>query len=444
MFSFMNAARTLLAKFVSFIYSAVCLTATGVSASGEMPKAPKDFKPVLRFMVCSDIHINGEEGQKEPGRFIDAVTTAYAYAGKEDYPSLDAVCIAGDFTDEGSEKQYAVFKECVKKSFRDGTQLIICAGNHEYIDCRENRSEGEAYTEVVYQEQLKRPLDEHFVINGYHFITFSPDTNGETYKTKMKWADGEIKKAIDDTGDRPVFVMQHAAPKCTIYGSLNWGRLNITTMLNKYPQVVDFSGHSHYPMNDPRSIYQNKFTALGCGTLSYFETDLDCIAGNYPYDYKNAAQFYIVEADEGGNIRVLPYDLITGQFFENDYYLTGLADKNFDYTYNKMKKRDSKPVFDNNTNIGTALNSDGETVLTFDGAKSGFVTESYKISVARNGIIPVTHGNFSGKYMYLYEDDVYEMNLGKLKSGKSYTVKIKALNAYAQTSETLTFKFTAE
>ncbi|MGN1347473.1 MAG: hypothetical protein ACI4VI_00895, partial [Acutalibacteraceae bacterium] len=73
MLSFMNTVRTMLAKFVSFIYSALCVASTGVSAPSEMPKTPEDFTPTLRFMVCSDIHINGKEGQKEPLRFVDAV-----------------------------------------------------------------------------------------------------------------------------------------------------------------------------------------------------------------------------------------------------------------------------------------------------------------------------------------------------------------------------------
>ena len=44
-------------------------------------------------------------------------------------------------------------------------------------------------------------------------------------------------------------------------------------ILKNYPQVVDFSGHSHVPINDPRSIHQKHFTALGTGSLSYFELD---------------------------------------------------------------------------------------------------------------------------------------------------------------------------
>lgn len=443
MFSLTNTARICLSKLVSFIWSAICVLTTGTASGSEMPKAPADFTPTVRFMVCSDIHINGKDGQQEPERFVDAVKTAYKYAGKQRYSSLDAVCIAGDMTDEGTRRQYEIFLDCVDKSVKKETQLLVCMGNHEFIEWRENHPEGEGYAPVVYEEMLGRPQDEHHVINGYHFITVSPDSNGEKFKTKKKWLKAEIEKAISDTGDKPVFVMQHPAPFGTIYGSINWGNISVSEVLKNYPQVIDFSGHSHYPMNDPRSIWQAKFTALGCGTLSYFETELDYIAGNFPYDYQNAAQFYIVEADESGNVRILLYDLITHQFFDREYYLTGLADKNYDYTFNKMKTRDSVPVFDELTTIGTLINNEGETILNFDGAKSNFVTESYKIAVTEGKFIKATEVNFSGKYMYLYMDDTYEVNLGKLKKGKKYTVRITALNAYAQTSEPFVYEFTA-
>ena len=205
---------------------------------------------------------------------------------------------------------------------------------------------------------------------------------------------------------------------------------------------MDFSGHSHYPINDPLTIWQGGYTALGCGTLSYFETELDAIAGNFPYETENAAQFYIVEGDKDGNLRIKSYDLITDAFFDNEYYLTGLADKNFDYTYLERKNRDSAPVWPAGTKAETYKNDKGETLLKFTGAEDKYVVESYKLSVTENGI-PFFSDNFSGKYMYLYEENQYEVNLGTLTQGKKYSVQIVALNAYAETSSPFTYSFTA-
>lgn len=445
MISLKNASRILLSKAGARVYSAVCAALTGRSSYSETPKAPEDFSPLLRFMVCSDIHINGESGQKEPLRFIEAVEAACAYAEKEKYQSLDAVCVCGDFTDEGSPFQYEIFNSCVGKALKENTRLLICSGNHEYIYCRENKDNSGERACDIYKKMLGREEDEHHIINGYHFISASYDPDKEeSFRKKKKWLDAEIRKAVSDTAGKPVFVFQHPHPFGTVFGSVNWGDISVSQVLKKYPQVVDFSGHSHYPINDPRSIWQGSFTALGTGTLSYFETELDYISGVYPYDKENAAQFYIVEADKDGNVRILPYDLITHSFFDNEYYLTGLSEKKYDYTYNKMKKRDCAPVFNDNAEISAELDESGETVLKFDGAKANFIIDSYKITVRASGNPKSQSYNIPGKYMFLYMENKYEVNLGKLESGKHYKAEIIAMNAFSQASKPLVLNFTAQ
>ena len=441
MFSFMNIVRTLLAKLVVFLYSFLAVFNGGIGFKSELPECPDDFTPVVRFAVCSDVHLNGDENQPEVARFRKLFDTVYAYSATQEYKNFDAVVLVGDIATTGYPVEYEMAKKVLNEKVQDGTKVLTCCGNHEYIAYRDvDASEGTR----VFEQEMEREDCEHAVINGYHFIISSYDEDGRSFKDKAKWMNKEIKAAVKDTGDKPVFVFQHPAPFATIYGSINWGDPSIPLTFIKYPQVVDFSGHSHYPVNDPRSIWQGGYTAFGCGTLSYYETELDYIAGNFPYDTTQAAQFYIVEADAEGNVRVMPYDLITDQFFSNEYYLTDLAKRNYDYSFLKMKLRDEKPQFAADTKVGTYVNEKGETVLTFDGAVDNFIVESYKVSVAKSGIIPVFSDNFSGKYMYQFMEDTYEVNLGVLDSGKKYTASIVALNAYAETSKPLTYKFVAE
>lgn len=440
MYSFMNIARTLLAKLIALLYTVISVFCGGIGFKSELPECPDDFEPVVRFAVCSDVHLNGDENQPEVTRFRKLFDTVYAYSSTQEYRNFDAVVLVGDVATTGYPEEYEMAKKVLDEKVREGTKVLYCMGNHEYIAYRDvDASQGTR----VFEEEMQRADAEHAVINGYHFIVSSYDEDGKNFRDKAKWMNKEIKAAVADTGDKPVFVFQHPAPFASIYGSINWGDPIIPLVFLNYPQVIDFSGHSHYPINDPRSIWQGGYTALGCGTLSYFESELDGIAGNFPYNVNKAAQFYIVEADKDGNVHVMPYDLITGQFFTNDYYFTDLAKRNYPYSYLKMKIRDGAPVFGEDTRISTKLNDKGETVLTFDGAKDNFITESYKLSVSK-GIIPVFSDNFSGKYMYLFEDDVYEVNLGKLESGKKYRVQIVALNAFAECSDTFRYSFIAE
>ena len=243
-------------------------------------------------------------------------------------------------------------------------------------------------------------------------------------------------------GSKPVFVFQHMHPHATVYGCFHWGDSSLPFVYLKYPQIINFSGHSHYPINDPRSVSQSGYTAFGCGTLSYLCGDLDTRQDYYPYNVHNTAQFYIVEADACGNVRVMPYDLITDSFFDTEYYLTGLAKRNFQYSYLKMKIRDKAPVFPDDTYVSTAVDEKGNTVLTFTGASDDFVVESYKVDVF-SGAKSVFNTSIGGKYMYLAEENSYTVDLGSLESGRKYKVFIYAENAYADVSSPLCYSFTA-
>lgn len=434
----MNILHVMLAKLMAFLYTFLSFFGAGILFKADLPKAPGDFTPVLRFAVCSDVHLNGDPEAAEAQRLAKLINFMYDYSESQAYKGFDALCVAGDFADQGRPEQYDLFNKITSENLREGTQLLTCMGNHEFINYRDH----DASLGARMYEEKRGELNTSVKINGYHFILCSYAEDGKTFTSRLSWLEKEIKAAVKDTGDKPVFVFQHPAPFGTVYGSVNWGDASVPAVFLKYPQLIDFSGHSHYPVNDPRSIWQGGYTAFGCGTLSYYETELDAIAGNFPYDYHEAAQFYIVEADAAGNVRVMPYDLITDSFFDNEYYLTDLANRNFEYSYLKMKLRDKAPVFPENTGISVAADENGDYILTFTGAEDTFIVESYKVSVTKNGR-KVAEDNFSAKYMYLFEDDVYTVDLGKLEAGKKYNVSVTAMNAFAELSSPLTYSFTA-
>lgn len=437
--SFTNLTRILLSKTVSALQSAVNFTQCGFANNTEIPKKPDSFTPVLRFAVCSDIHLKAKEDEPEEERLAAMLDFLYQYAAGQNYNKFDALVVAGDMTDEGKPEQYRQFNRIVNNHLKDETELLICAGNHEYIAYRDkDASEGNR----VFTKEMNRPVNSHHTINGYHFITASYADDGKTFRSRTAWLKQELDNAAADCAQKPIFVIQHPAPFATIYGSINWGDMSTPKVLKHYHQVIDFSGHSHYPINDPRSIYQGKYTALGCGTLSYYETELDYIAGQFPYNSQSAAQFNLVECDAEGNVFVRTYDLITNQFFKTEYYFTGLADKKFDYTFNKNKKRNKAPRFDDKS-VYIGKNEKGETELTFSGTNEETVTESYKITVRNNGKVVFKY-NVCGKYMYLFEKNEYRFCLGKLKSGEKYKVHITALNAYGKCSKPFIHTFTAK
>ena len=88
-----------------------------------------------------------------------------------------------------------------------------------------------------------------------------------------KWFEKKIKIALEDNDTKPIFVTTHFPPYNTVYGSLEWGNKILAECFKKYPQIINFSGHSHYSLIDERSIYHKDCTAIQTQSLSYIELE---------------------------------------------------------------------------------------------------------------------------------------------------------------------------
>ena len=211
--------------------------------------------------------------------------------------------------------------------------------------------------------------------------------------------------------------------------------MSIRSVLSKYPQVVDFSGHSHYNAADPRSIYQGSFTALGCGGLTGLIGNNNYIDGNAGTTIESAS-FYIVEVDAEGNIRIQLYDLQNKMFFsEVDYYLTDVAKKSAHYyTWNNLKVFDTRPVFAKGE-ITAEVNENGETVISFPDAKGYYDAQSYTVTVTSR-LKTVYSGTILSDYVHAV-DDGKSVNLGALEKG-TYKVKVVPMSPYSKMGCALT------
>jgi len=400
---------------------------------GKKTIVPADFTPVLRFAVCSDIHLNGEEGQLAAERFRQLFDDMYEYSASCSYNKLDAVMVAGDFSGGGAEKQYEMYNKITKEKLRKETQLLTVIGNHEFIDYRDvDATVG--YT--VYKKYISQELDTDVTINGYHFIGVAYDDNGKTFKSKLSWLKERLDNAAKENPDMPIFVYQHPHPFLTVYGSVNWGDRDLRKVLNNYPQVVDFSGHSHYCPADPRSVWQGAFTAVGCGSLSAFMGNLNYIEGDKDAPGKSGGA-WVVECDKNGNILMRLYDIENRQFFSDvKYYFTDLTDKNKrTYNWHKQKSLDTAPVFEKGASVTVSKNEDGESVIFFPEAKGFYEAENYKITLLDANKKCVFAKTVISDYVRSTQNDVC-VNVGKLPSGE-YTVKINSYSPYAKKGEKL-------
>lgn len=394
-----------------------------------------DFVPVLRFIASSDTHIQ-DDNDTNALRIEKMLNMAYDIADEDEkYNGLDALLIAGDLTNDGTKSEFDKFWNAVSSSMRAGTQFLgVVAKNHDGYEM--SRTEMRSYYETL----TGNTADFHTVINGYHFIgvSVSEKKSSRYDKEQQAWLKEQLDEAVKDDANKPIFVIHHEHVKNTVYGSSSfdgWGVKHFSDILKEYPQVVDFSGHSHYPLNDPRSIWQGGFTAVGTGAIHYAEFTVGKQRKYHPDDRFETATCWIVEVDAENRIRLRGMDINEGIAL-CEYILENPADpNNRDYTPEKREAEAKPPVFADNANI-TVTSESGKCTVTVSAADStdGMPVVLYR-AYAKNsrGSTAVKAWTLSEYYRAIEQDEI-TITLEGLSSGE-YTFSVIAENAYGGQSE---------
>jgi hypothetical protein len=280
----------------------------------------------------------------------------------------------------------------------------------------------------LFGEVFGIPVDNHIEINGFHFITMSSSHGCEYDSDKVEYAAKELKAARESDPKKPIFFFQHPHLTDTVSGSIYWADEAFITTLMDYPQVIDFSGHSHVPINDPRSIHQRHFTCLGTGSLSYFELDeFDKHYGTHPPHKEDCAQMLIVEADANGAVRIYPYDVLTDNFFPFVWEIDEPWNvDSFKYTDARYKTTDA-PWFEN-AEVTVSDITDKGFKVTFPQAKTKTeYVNDYKIVIKEaNTGLTVKQKKIWSDYYFYNMPETLSMDFDDLKADTEYVIELIA------------------
>ena len=296
---------------------------------------------VLQFAAVSDVHT--PTGKKRvQNAFEQLKEAALLYTDK----GLDAVIVAGDLTDDYGNNQDTKAGEI--KQLKDAYEavfnpqdvpMIYGLGNHDH-DFERNGGAGsnlQTFINVMGNVAAHTQYDvacsdsahgsRHAVIGNYHFLFVEPitygctgadDTGAKYYAETKTWLDATLKEITESAPNQYVFVVTHPMIYGTVYGSdlltsgIYWYTKDITPILEKYPQVVTFGGHLHFPLADERSIMQDAFTSLGCGSVQYMAIEdggYDNMAtATTMKDKGQVSSGYLVQVDASGNVRFIRMD----------------------------------------------------------------------------------------------------------------------------------------
>lgn len=234
-----------------------------------------------------------EEALKESDLYVKHLKEALTTMKNN---NVDMIMFLGDIGDLGTYFAFELYQSTIDEVHGDDRPIIqTIMGNHDFW----NKSVFSAINHIKAFEKVtgESPWT-HYVVNGYHFIGASPNYGSMSagYRLTARWLEKELEKASQDSAGKPIFVITHNQPFNTCYGSEEWGDKTLNKVLEKYPNIILFGGHSHYSVLDERTIWQGEYTVLQTQSLSYieFETgkenvtvlpDADCAPMGYIMEF---------------------------------------------------------------------------------------------------------------------------------------------------------------
>ncbi|MBQ5747142.1 MAG: metallophosphoesterase family protein, partial [Clostridia bacterium] len=283
--------------------------------------------------------------------------------------NIDGVALVGDIVyltrnSTPSLNHYSTLKANTDFAhFLEENKVSFAMGNHEFPEG--SGAEAAESSISVFTEAMGFAPETHKVYGGYHFITAGPeDYNGKLTAEQEQYVIDEVTEALKDGEDKPVFVFIHHPIDTTLYGSSTTRHSEeFVAFLKSQPRVIAFSGHNHYPLSDPRSIWQVE----GGATFVYTSRVSGGNNLSHPYaggssnrhDTGAPAQAYLMEIDTETNVVTLkrfyvgstPTGLEGGDWVLDIPAMVAESKKDtvdlgvYKYTYDEREKNSTAPVF---------------------------------------------------------------------------------------------------
>lgn len=386
--------------------------------------------PKLIFPVLSDIHMISDDNFNLE-KFINTLEQLNQVA-----PKQDAFVVVGDLTESGEISEYDKFMDAFKTGKQPFAVPLIAIGNHDYwnglseVDAQKRFLEKTGMSSIYYYKVIK---DYHFIILG----TEDGVTEGTFTSNQIEWLGEQLRKANADDPNKPIFVFHHQPMINTIYGS-EWGfsenRDLFYHTLKEYPQVIAFSGHTHYPLDDPRIIHQKDFTSVGTSTGAYLFLESGRIQGEIPEGANSQNQALIVEVYEN-KVLLHRRDIYKNNWIGEPFEIKYPAKKQeFHFTEPNDKKA---PFFQSGSMLSIVHEKTTATCLTimFTQAIDSLLVHDYKVvvKVAETGEVANQFLAFSEFYRCPVPNPL-TLPFDGLQPNTLYEIEIHALNSYGNVS----------
>jgi 3',5'-cyclic-AMP phosphodiesterase len=250
-------------------------------------------KPVLTFPVISDIHVQWWH-ELSHIKFTNALSDLNSIN-----PNPDAMVINGDLGD-GMPADYVKLTELLNAAPHP-KKMFYTMGNHEYYKAWHDadgwwnydtfpngETEQDSINRFLQFTGEKKVYYDQFV-NGYHFIFLGsehyrqsdPNNLEDAYlsQDQLNWLKETLKNGAES--GKPIFVFLHQPLPDTVSGTSFCCTNNraviqhdeLKSILSDYPQVIFFSGHTHWELKLPGTLVHDNFTMVNSSSVVQPWTD---------------------------------------------------------------------------------------------------------------------------------------------------------------------------
>lgn len=446
----------------------------------ESPHWPSLSGDKIRFTVHSDTHVGASQSNDYRDKIPAAFSAIYALA-----PDIDAHFFVGDSADTGHPDQYVELAQLLNANARKPVGIVM--GNHEYYNWGGDQQRAQDAFKAFLASELavagsfqipgganEGQVDADFTVGGYHVLAVAPEPGGydnSWYGAKREWILEHCAAAAAEDPAKPIFLFTHHPFPNTVWysGSNSWdGQFDenantaqsgafYRSLCQQYPQIIHFSGHTHIPLADPRSIYQDDgFTLIQTATFAnnfWMENDghdEGGSTGGHPNAGWDANQCELVEIDPATHaVSVHRLDFRSGCALGAPWVIEpskGAA--GFRYTHAGMAARSKPPLVQDGAAVTVPEESVTASGASFSVTASRVVPDpsgleddiviAYRAEVSEEGSpdVPVYDARFMSDYYKAEANraEVFERPLfgAALTEDTAYVLRVFAANPFGK------------